>query len=111
MGMLHFFPTFSLLTIFLSVVLGKYHYATQPKIENDHHSSNQSEEETLEQILRREKSAAGILCQLRLRHGTDASHLSLIKDVLGIVATLGRVDDDNLSRSVGIYMLHAINIS
>ncbi|KAG8634322.1 hypothetical protein MANES_17G027400v8 [Manihot esculenta] len=104
MGMLHFFPTFSLLTIFLSVVLGKYHYATQPKIENDHHSSNQSEEETLEQILRREKSAAGILCQLRLRHGTDASHLSLTKDVLGVVATLGRVDDDNLSRLLSEYL-------
>nr|DAD17917.1 TPA_asm: hypothetical protein HUJ06_019379 [Nelumbo nucifera] len=33
-----------------------------------------------------------------MRHGTQASYLPLTKDVLGIVATLGKVDNDNLSR-------------
>ncbi|KDP38261.1 hypothetical protein JCGZ_05795 [Jatropha curcas] len=88
----------------LQVILGKYHSATPPNTENDQHSSSQSEEETTEQILRHEKSAAGILCQLRLRHGTNASHLALTKDVLGIVATLGKVDDDNLSRLLSEYL-------
>ncbi|XP_065867910.1 protein DEFECTIVE IN MERISTEM SILENCING 3-like isoform X3 [Euphorbia lathyris] len=40
----------------------------------------------------------GILCQLTTRHGTHAPQLGFTKDVLGIVATLGKVDDDNLSR-------------
>ncbi|KAJ9159676.1 hypothetical protein P3X46_025161 [Hevea brasiliensis] len=88
----------------LQVILGKYHSATQPNIENDRRSSNQSEEETTEQILQHEKSAAGILCQLRLHYGTCASHLTLTKDVLGIVATLGKVNDDNLSRLLSEYL-------
>ena len=33
-------------------------------------------------------------------YDTQASHLILTKDVLGAVATLGKVDDENLSRSV-----------
>ncbi|KAF3432813.1 hypothetical protein FNV43_RR23915 [Rhamnella rubrinervis] len=80
------------------VILGKYHTSSSLKIKNKDHSHLQSEEETTKQILRHEKSAAGILCQLKTRHGSQASHLNLIKDVLGIVATLGKVDDDNLSR-------------
>ena len=40
-----------------------------------------------------------------MHHDTQTSHLSLTKDVLGVVATLGKVDDDNLSRSVGICLL------
>lgn len=58
-----------------------------------------------DQILRHEKSAAGLLCRLKLlksQHASQALNLALTKDVLGIVgivATLGRVEDDNLSRS------------
>ena len=81
-------------------MLGKYHSSSAPKIENEDHSHLQSEDETTEQILRHEKSAAGILCQLKTRHFTQASHLTLTKDVLGAVATLGKVDEENLSRSV-----------
>ncbi|GAY35676.1 hypothetical protein CUMW_278680 [Citrus unshiu] len=40
------------------------------------------------QILQHEKSAAGVLCQLKTRHCTQASHLTFTKDVLGIVASL-----------------------
>ncbi|KAK9266829.1 hypothetical protein L1049_001653 [Liquidambar formosana] len=40
----------------------------------------------------------------KTRHGSQASHLSLTKDVLGIVATLGKVDDDNLGRLLSEYL-------
>ncbi|XVF10078.1 hypothetical protein REPUB_Repub07fG0152200 [Reevesia pubescens] len=88
----------------MQVMLGKYHSSSALNIENKDHSHLQSEEETTEQILRHEKSAAGILCQLKTCHGTQASHLVLTKDVLGPVATLGKVDDENLSRLLSEYL-------
>ncbi|KAI3917398.1 hypothetical protein MKW98_027317, partial [Papaver atlanticum] len=64
-----------------------------------HNSTHvQTEEYTVQQILRQVKSAAGVICQLKINHATQVSNLPLTKDVLGIVATLGHVDDDNLSR-------------
>ncbi|KAI5568439.1 hypothetical protein BDE02_12G015100 [Populus trichocarpa] len=39
-----------------------------------------------------------------MHHDTQTSHLSLTKDVLGVVATLGKVDDDNLSRLFSEYV-------
>ncbi|GMP24877.1 hypothetical protein CsSME_00001995 [Camellia sinensis var. sinensis] len=68
-----------------------------PMMEDEDHTGVDSEEEPLEHIIGHEKSAAGILCLLKTRHGNEASNLLLTKDVLGIVATLGKVDDDNLS--------------
>ncbi|XP_065847224.1 protein DEFECTIVE IN MERISTEM SILENCING 3-like [Euphorbia lathyris] len=88
----------------LQVILGNYHSAIPPGGESESHSSNQSEEETVNQILQHETSAAGILCQLTTRHGTHAPQLGFTKDVLGIVATLGKVDDDNLSRLLSEYL-------
>lgn len=57
-------------------------------------------EEINEQIRQHESSAAGVICQLKTYHGTQASHLTLLKDVVGVVATLGTIVDDNLSRYV-----------
>ncbi|XWS37990.1 hypothetical protein CRYUN_Cryun19dG0092100 [Craigia yunnanensis] len=88
----------------MQVMLGKYHSSSAPKTENKDHSHLQSEEETTEQILQHEKSAAGILCQLKTHHDTQDSHLILTKDVLGAVATLGKVDDENLSRLFSEYL-------
>ncbi|KAM2318577.1 hypothetical protein ACFX1S_002155 [Malus domestica] len=88
----------------LQVILGKYHTSTTPKIEDDGHSCRKSEEETTEKILQHEKSAAGILWQLKTRHGTQAALLSPIKDVVGIVGMLGKVEDDNLSRIFSEYL-------
>ncbi|XWS48575.1 hypothetical protein CRYUN_Cryun13aG0088500 [Craigia yunnanensis] len=88
----------------MQVMLGKYHSSSAPTIENKDHSHLQSEEETTEQILRHEKSAAAILCQLKTLHGTQASLLTSTKDVLGVVATLGKVDDENLSRLFSEYL-------
>lgn len=61
-------------------------------------------EEVNKQILQHEKSAASILCQLRTCHGAQASLLTLTKDVVGIVAMLGKVEDDNLSRLFSEYL-------
>ncbi|XP_065847161.1 protein DEFECTIVE IN MERISTEM SILENCING 3-like [Euphorbia lathyris] len=88
----------------LQVILGNYHSARPPSGESESHSSNQSEAETVKQILQHETSAGGILCQLTTRHGTHAPQLAFTKDVLGIVATLGKVDDDNLSRLLSEYL-------
>ncbi|KAJ4834903.1 hypothetical protein Tsubulata_045733 [Turnera subulata] len=90
----------------LQVILGKHSSAT-PETENNGHSSNQSEEETAEHILRREKSAAGIFLQLKRLHISQAYQLSVTKDVLGVVAMLGRVDDDSLSRSVIVLICYS----
>ncbi|XP_022158038.1 protein DEFECTIVE IN MERISTEM SILENCING 3-like isoform X2 [Momordica charantia] len=89
----------------ISVVLGKYHSSgTTPVAENEVHSHPQSDEETMEQIMRQENSAAGILCKLSTHHAIQAYNLMFTKDVLGIVARLGKVDDDNLSRLLSEYL-------
>lgn len=69
-------------------------------IKDKDHTRDKSEEETLEDILGHEKSAASILCLLKTRHASQTSHLALSKDVLGVVAQLGKLDDDNLGRLV-----------
>ncbi|KAJ0038317.1 hypothetical protein Pint_22581 [Pistacia integerrima] len=89
---------------FLSVILGKYYSSSGPKTENEDHFNLQSEEETTGQILQHEKSAAGVFCKLKTRHGSQASHLQPTKDVLGIVASLGKVVDENLSRLFSKYL-------
>ncbi|CAK8567595.1 unnamed protein product [Lathyrus sativus] len=71
---------------------------------NGEDTRNTIEEEVHKQILQHEKSAAGVLCQLKTRHGGHASFLTLTKDVLGIVPMLGRVEDDNLSRLFSEYL-------
>ncbi|KAL7230013.1 hypothetical protein ACSBR2_008541 [Camellia fascicularis] len=88
----------------MQVNLGKYHSSSMPMMEDEDHTGVDSEEEPLEHIIGHEKSAAGILCLLKTRHGNEASNLLLTKDVLGIVATLGKVDDDNLSRLLSEYL-------
>ncbi|XP_043707843.1 protein DEFECTIVE IN MERISTEM SILENCING 3-like isoform X2 [Telopea speciosissima] len=84
--------------------VGKYHSSSEAMTENKNSNHCQTEVDTIEQILRQDKSAAGILYQLKTRHGTQAPNLALTKDVLGIVATLGKVDNDNLSRLLSEYL-------
>ncbi|XP_055831255.1 protein DEFECTIVE IN MERISTEM SILENCING 3-like isoform X2 [Solanum dulcamara] len=88
----------------MQVTLGKYQTASESGSENEELSHVRNVEETLEHILIHEKSAAGIWCQLKHHHGTQASHLPLMKDVVGIVSMLGNVDDDNLSRLLSDYL-------
>ncbi|CAA3006645.1 Hypothetical predicted protein [Olea europaea subsp. europaea] len=79
--------------LYMQVALGKYH-TEDLATENENHVHVKSEEETIEHILRHEKSAAAILCQLKTQHVDQVSNLHWTKDVVGIVATLGKVDDD-----------------
>ncbi|PRQ58501.1 hypothetical protein RchiOBHm_Chr1g0359991 [Rosa chinensis] len=76
----------------------------------DENGATRVEEEETEQIMRHEKSAAALLCKLKpmkSHHATQALNLALTKDMLGIigvVASLGRVDDDDLSRILSEYL-------
>lgn len=87
----------------MQVNLGKYHSSHVAVVKTEN-TNNLTEENTVNQILQQEKSAAGVLCQLKSRHGSLASKLPFTKGVLGIVATLGRLDDDNLSRLFSEYL-------
>ncbi|XP_076907168.1 protein DEFECTIVE IN MERISTEM SILENCING 3-like isoform X1 [Bidens hawaiensis] len=82
------------------VTLGKYHSSTAPKIEDGDLSHMRTEEATIANIMKHEKTAAALFCQLK-RHRNQAAN---IKDVLGVVATLGKVSDDNLSWLLSEYI-------
>ncbi|KAI3877086.1 hypothetical protein MKX03_027612 [Papaver bracteatum] len=88
----------------LQATLGKHRSENEGTAANDDSTHVQTEENTVQQILKQEKSAAGVICQLKTHHATQASNLPLTKDVLGIVATLGHVDDDNLSRLLSEFL-------
>ncbi|KAI3950873.1 hypothetical protein MKW98_026300 [Papaver atlanticum] len=88
----------------LQATLGKHRSGNGGTAANDDSTHVQTEENTVQQILKQEKSAAGVICQLKTHHATQASNLPLTKDVLGIVATLGHVDDDNLSRLLSEFL-------
>ncbi|XP_019195552.1 PREDICTED: protein DEFECTIVE IN MERISTEM SILENCING 3-like isoform X3 [Ipomoea nil] len=88
----------------LQVALGKYHSASVPTMVTNDLSHPRCLARMFEHILRHEKSAAGILCQLKALEATQAYNHPLSADVVGIVATLGTVDDDNLSRILSDYL-------
>uniref|UniRef100_A0A2N9IR68 Protein DEFECTIVE IN MERISTEM SILENCING 3 n=1 Tax=Fagus sylvatica TaxID=28930 RepID=A0A2N9IR68_FAGSY len=85
------------------VSLGRYHSANVAETGNDNGAFH-TEEDTMGQILQQENSAAGIFCWLKANHLSQALNLALTRDVLGVVATLARVDDDNLSRLLSEYL-------
>ncbi|GAB2293951.1 hypothetical protein Dimus_028165 [Dionaea muscipula] len=87
----------------LQVSLGKYLSST-PKTEDEAPSPAASEEETLEQIMKHDKTAASIFYQLKAHHGPGVGNIPLIQDVLGVVAMLGKVDDGILSRLLSEYL-------
>jgi hypothetical protein len=91
------------------VSLGRYHSANVAETGNDNGAFH-TEEDTMGQILQQENSAAGIFCWLKANHLSQALNLALTRDVLGVVATLARVDDDNLSRSA-VLILHPLPLS
>ncbi|KAM7265607.1 hypothetical protein ACFE04_003290 [Oxalis oulophora] len=84
----------------LQVTLGKYHSRDRQTVKEDL-SQGPTEEEITEQILQQNKSAAGILYKLKTHH---SSQVPWTKEVLGVVATLGKVDDENLSRLLSEYL-------
>ncbi|XP_074281633.1 protein DEFECTIVE IN MERISTEM SILENCING 3-like [Silene latifolia] len=88
----------------LQVNLGKSLSSGAPSTEDGGSSLGRSEEETVEQISKHEKSAANIFCQLKICHGIQLSNPALSQELLGVVATLGKVEDDNLSRLFSEYL-------
>ncbi|XP_011080655.1 protein DEFECTIVE IN MERISTEM SILENCING 3 [Sesamum indicum] len=88
----------------MQVSIGKYHTASFSKVENEDPSSVESEEEIIQHILKCKKSVAALLCRMRSNPEAQVSDHPLMKDVLGIVATLGKVDDVNLSRLFSEYL-------
>ncbi|EXB83888.1 hypothetical protein L484_023495 [Morus notabilis] len=88
----------------LQVSLGKYHSANGTGTESESGLS-WTEEDTIEQILKQENSAASVLCRLNSQQSSiQGLDLAFTKDVLGIVATLARVGEDNLSRLLSEYL-------
>ncbi|KAK1399435.1 Protein DEFECTIVE IN MERISTEM SILENCING 3 [Heracleum sosnowskyi] len=79
----------------MQVTIGKYHTST---------GSVSEIEEGTSKYLNQGKSAAGLICQLNAHPEIEVSDSPLVKDVLGIVATLGKVDDENLGRLLAEYL-------
>ncbi|KAK9665290.1 hypothetical protein RND81_14G103000 [Saponaria officinalis] len=88
----------------LQVSLGKSLPSGTSNSEDGDSSIGRSEEETVEQILKHEKSAAGIVCKLKSHDGVQISNPTVTQELLGVVAMLGKVDDDNLSRLFSEYL-------
>ncbi|XP_074380640.1 protein DEFECTIVE IN MERISTEM SILENCING 3-like isoform X1 [Apium graveolens] len=81
----------------LQVTLGKYHSSNSL-------AQEESELENIQRKLKHTNSAAGIVCQLKTRHSTRGSQFPLTKGMLGIVATLGKVDDDTINSHLSSYL-------
>ncbi|KAL8550815.1 hypothetical protein ACS0TY_000040 [Phlomoides rotata] len=84
------------------VAIGMHHIASSSEEENGDPAHVDSKEETIRHILKYKNSAAALLYQMASE--AQASDHFLIKDVVGIVATLGKVDDANLSRLLSKYL-------
>lgn len=87
----------------LGIKIGNY-YSSMAAIANNDTSVEEAEQRTIQSILKQDETAAGIICQLKIRHYQHASKLPLMKDVLGVVATLGKINNDNLSRVLSEYL-------
>ncbi|KAL6850170.1 hypothetical protein ACP4OV_020797 [Aristida adscensionis] len=87
----------------LGIKLGNYHSSVSAVGNNDS-SAVEAEKRTIQSIINQDKTAASIICQLKDRHFKVASKMPLMKDILGFVATLGKVHDDNLSRLLSEYL-------
>lgn len=78
----------------VQVTLGTPRSSSAPMTEDEDFSHKRNEHE---------KSSAGIVCQMK-HLGTRADPISSTNNVLGVVATLGKVSDDNLSRLLSEYL-------
>ncbi|CAE6075589.1 unnamed protein product [Arabidopsis arenosa] len=86
----------------LQVHMSKLHSSPTPRSQNC--DNNLQGEDVNEQILRHENSAAGVLGLVETFHGAQASQLMLTKGVVGVVAKLGKVNDENLSQILANYL-------
>lgn len=68
-------------------------------IANNDASVQEAELRVIQSILNQDKTAASLVCKLRQYEQTP-----MMKDVLGVVATLGKVNNDNLSSLLSEYL-------
>ncbi|XP_028799801.1 protein DEFECTIVE IN MERISTEM SILENCING 3 isoform X2 [Neltuma alba] len=87
----------------LQMSLGRYHSANVTGTENGN-GTLQAEEETIQQILKQENSAAGLLCWLKSNTLSWSSNALFTKDVVGVVASLARVGSAELSQILSEYL-------
>lgn len=87
----------------IQVTLGKNLSANTHMEEDENDSNSLSEQATIEHIMQHEESAAAIVCQHKY-HVTHDDPTSCTEDVIGVVATLGKVYNDNLSRLLSEYL-------
>ncbi|KAG2326853.1 hypothetical protein Bca4012_035758 [Brassica carinata] len=83
----------------LQVHMSKLHSSGTTRSEN-----NVQDEDINEQILRHANSAAGVLSHVLSLHCSQASQLNSTKGVVGVVAKLGKVSDENLSQVLSDYL-------
>ncbi|KAH0892811.1 hypothetical protein HID58_055240 [Brassica napus] len=83
----------------LQVHMNKLNPSGPPRSENC--DANLQGEDINEQILRHANSAAGVLAHVQSRH---SSQMTLTKGVVGVVAKLGKVHDENLSQVLSVYL-------
>ncbi|KAL5998928.1 hypothetical protein ACLOJK_009876 [Asimina triloba] len=88
----------------VQVSLAKNHYSAVVSSGSQNANQMHTEKSTIEHILKQENTAAAILCQLKTHRGGHPTNLPLTRDVLGIVATLGKAEDDNHSRLFSEYL-------
>lgn len=97
--------------IIYSVSLGRYHSSGAANVGHQNHNDAQTEQNTIEQIVNQDKTAAGILYQVKLRHESAAINSFINKGVVGVVASLAKVHDDNLSRLVAFRYHYILELS
>ncbi|CAN6444751.1 unnamed protein product [Victoria cruziana] len=71
------------------------------EISSQNHENVQSEKDTIDQILKQDKKASSVLC---MENNFQAASGTMSKDIIGIVAMLGKALDDNLSRLFSEYL-------
>ncbi|KAL7583171.1 hypothetical protein Lser_V15G43643 [Lactuca serriola] len=84
----------------MEVTLAKYQSSSDDMTKCNVLSRKRSLEETVESIMQHEKSAASVLCHLT----RNVSKMSSARNVIGVLATLGHVDNINLSRLLSEYL-------
>ncbi|CAH8358793.1 unnamed protein product [Eruca vesicaria subsp. sativa] len=87
----------------LQVYMSKLHQTSTSSSENSD-TNLQGEEDVNEQILRHVNSAAGVLSYVQSHHYSQASLLDMTNGVVGVVAKLGKVNDENLSQALSDYL-------
>ncbi|KAL6546435.1 hypothetical protein OROMI_022156 [Orobanche minor] len=89
-------------------ILQRYDEASFSTTLNKDTTNANSEKETIGHIFKHEQLAAAPLCMMKNQVPALSSEHLFKNDVVGIVATLGKVEDDNLSSSDLLYISSAV---